>query len=1524
MPNFKNKPPKASFLKNFLLDRHLIIFIAIILVVAINQIVFSVLLVDRTRVQAIGGTFGNTAIGTNDYPLYSTLEYKNMYNGQLGPVGNNPYAEFTNAVVNPNTGYAWVMNDQVITEYSLNDNLYTKAVSAQGGDGILKTLILDTINEYLYVGTDNGRLIKYDVDSSTHALTRIGYKQFLSPPETFIGTGLVDEANQLAYFSSDPGGFIHKIDLNAPGSPCDDNPAVDCGFALVDSISDINLQSASSATIDLPDGTPEHGQAYFYSDASRKLTKIDIDPARTFELVDQIDIFTGSNLAESMVMDAGNGYLYIGTGGLSPGIPEIIKVDMGNYPGRSFAQVDVLVINEFPGFAGYIKGAVIDPENGYAFFATYTHPSNILKIDINPANFSYVESLKLSYGPAAQGELLVPGFIYNNYIYWASNTPAASAQLHKIGYNYSGAVRAFAAEFNQNSFTKTGELALKESPANEFGYYAVVKDTAGYLYYASRQAIYKYDPTTDSIIDVLYLPFDTGIYLLIKNFAVIDNVNGYAYFAATSGDSFQRSWKNTLIHRVRLSDFSLRESYTLPMFQIEIGPMAIDTSNNILYAIGRSINYQKPHNILKIDINPSRNMALVDRAEFDGPINSFVSLHFDSVNQALYAIQGRYITSNSVFKFEIDSLGKFIRSPNIDLDSEGLSYCNGGVFDQANGFLYVLCRSKIGKIDTENWLYDSTITVGVSRDFLSGVIDFDRGFLYAIPELFNLPIEVYKVDLSSFSFVGSPLILGSGEKQGLTIELDQSNSYAYISGSPRRVAGGEGYGHIIKVDIRDPVFSRISRIEATDNRFSASAAIGVDKLNNHGFLLMDNDSAVAPSLSKVDLNTMALLETIDLPGTYVSIWDMPEVDEHNGYLYVSTYDSGATTNLKIVKIDTGNLPGRNFEVADFVELGHSYYNSMAIDYTDQADPYGYLVVYGNPAKVIKVRLNDLTLVDELTFEVGEEWGESIFLDTRASDPANHYAYVFLDANPVKIVKIKMSDLSRVSALNIPGFIDWSGTHTFDLNAGFIYKTIRDAGSQGMVLKINVNHPNFSHEDTLVLQPFFDSYLYCGPAVIDQDRGLLYITSNRGIIVVRLSDFSYRGHQAFRSKQTAISPYYFWPIALDKNNNLILATTNYQREYIIKLKPGNFASSDIKEFNVYSHQAGGNVRLAVYDMAKNKIWESNSRPNNATESWLNFPVNSGTPRTLNLKPGVYLLAVQTDSSNKFLSFTGFSDDPYSVFASMKNIQNYGSFPAILVESPFESMAFEEFSIYGVIIEPKTSGLTIPEQITEEEPVADGVPVPAPEIVLPEGIEVGDVIKTEIAKTVYLVTAEGKKRPFPNETVWYSYYTDFSNLKVVSDEIIEQIPSGKNVTLRAGTYLLKIPTDPKVYAVEPSAVLRWIPSETIAANLYGPNWTWRVIDLPEELFADYIVKEDITAGQHPTGALIQYAGTSEIYYIDQGQRRIVLPSVFSANMFRDEFVTKNLNASDFDYLTGEPLPEFIDFFMAVAKNMIPRPR
>ena len=97
-----------------------------------------------------------------------------------------------------------------------------------------------------------------------------------------------------------------------------------------------------------------------------------------------------------------------------------------------------------------------------------------------------------------------------------------------------------------------------------------------------------------------------------------------------------------------------------------------------------------------------------------------------------------------------------------------------------------------------------------------------------------------------------------------------------------------------------------------------------------------------------------------------------------------------------------------------------------------------------------------------------------------------------------------------------------------------------------------------------------------------------------------------------------------------------------------------------------------------------------------------------------------------------------------------------------------------------------------------------------------------LETTADSAVYYVGSDGKRYAFPNAQTFFTWYADFATVKIVTAAELAALPLGGNVTYRPGTRLVKIVSDPKVYAVAAGGALRWLQSESVAADLYGATW------------------------------------------------------------------------------------------------------
>lgn len=121
--------------------------------------------------------------------------------------------------------------------------------------------------------------------------------------------------------------------------------------------------------------------------------------------------------------------------------------------------------------------------------------------------------------------------------------------------------------------------------------------------------------------------------------------------------------------------------------------------------------------------------------------------------------------------------------------------------------------------------------------------------------------------------------------------------------------------------------------------------------------------------------------------------------------------------------------------------------------------------------------------------------------------------------------------------------------------------------------------------------------------------------------------------------------------------------------------------------------------------------------------------------------------------------------------------------------------------------------------------------------------GKIVKREGETTLYYIGIDGNRYIFPNEKTYKSWFVDFSDVEEVSDEELSEYPLVGNIRYRPGVLLIKIQTDPKVYAVSKNGVLRWVRNERLAKKLYGDFWSQLVEDISAAFFTNYSVGEDI---------------------------------------------------------------------------------
>ncbi len=157
-----------------------------------------------------------------------------------------------------------------------------------------------------------------------------------------------------------------------------------------------------------------------------------------------------------------------------------------------------------------------------------------------------------------------------------------------------------------------------------------------------------------------------------------------------------------------------------------------------------------------------------------------------------------------------------------------------------------------------------------------------------------------------------------------------------------------------------------------------------------------------------------------------------------------------------------------------------------------------------------------------------------------------------------------------------------------------------------------------------------------------------------------------------------------------------------------------------------------------------------------------------------------------------------------------------------------------------------------------------------VILYDDYPVANVVKGTVVKTqcgsyaptsddchiVYYYGLDGKKHLFPSESVYKTWYSSFSNVIIVSKATLNNMPSGRNVTYRPGTSLVKFSNSSTVYAVADGQVLRPIVNEAAAKAIYGSRWTSYVVTLPQAYWNNYTIGSKIYSSA-------DYSKTKEFY-------------------------------------------------------------
>lgn len=137
-------------------------------------------------------------------------------------------------------------------------------------------------------------------------------------------------------------------------------------------------------------------------------------------------------------------------------------------------------------------------------------------------------------------------------------------------------------------------------------------------------------------------------------------------------------------------------------------------------------------------------------------------------------------------------------------------------------------------------------------------------------------------------------------------------------------------------------------------------------------------------------------------------------------------------------------------------------------------------------------------------------------------------------------------------------------------------------------------------------------------------------------------------------------------------------------------------------------------------------------------------------------------------------------------------------------------------------------------------------------------------------IYYIGRNNQRYAFPifigqnmHQSVFLSWYPDFSNVIHVTDQILAAYPIAGNATIKPGTKLIKIASDPTIYAIDRGAELRTI-NATMSAAIYGSNWQSFIEVVPDAFFTNYRLGRPITSvNDYDLNAVLSINNMSDNY-------------------------------------------------------------
>ncbi len=197
-----------------------------------------------------------------------------------------------------------------------------------------------------------------------------------------------------------------------------------------------------------------------------------------------------------------------------------------------------------------------------------------------------------------------------------------------------------------------------------------------------------------------------------------------------------------------------------------------------------------------------------------------------------------------------------------------------------------------------------------------------------------------------------------------------------------------------------------------------------------------------------------------------------------------------------------------------------------------------------------------------------------------------------------------------------------------------------------------------------------------------------------------------------------------------------------------------------------------------------------------------------------------------------------------------------------------------------------------------------------VILEKEAQPGDLLTAPDLKTIYYLNEQRERIVFPDPQTFESWYPDYSGVKHIARDYLESFPlSGRNATIRPGTWLVTIPSSSQVWMIGQPNHLHWLSGgEQQAVALFGEHWLERLVDLPEYYFANYVDAQPIdSTDTYPVGLLIHVKSNNQYYLVTSNGQRLVTEEGMQANHLQKRFAIEREEPVSFAQF-GPPLDAY----------------